>query len=521
MDYGWISIIPPLLTIVLAIVTKEVFFSLGVGIFTGALILSDYNLFTAFEKTFTTLFENVGDSTWNIPILAFLLILGGLTSLMAASGGSRAFGNWATSRVKTRQGAQWLTFIAGLIIFIDDYFNTLTVGNVSRPITDRKNISRAKLAYILDTTAAPVVILAPLSSWGAYIVSLIGDNLSKNGVTIEPLSAYVQMIPMNFYAILSLFMVATLIILKLDFGPMDDLEQLAINTGNVSAGNGKVEEEIEVLGNGKVYDLLLPIVTLIVSTVFTMLYTGGYFTDGSTLMTAFLNTDVANSLVYGGMITLIFTALLYLPRKIVPLNKFIPVTINGMKSMFTAILILALAWGIGGIISELGTGEYLASLMGINFPTWTIPAVLFVISGLMAFSTGTSWGTFGIMLPLGAEIMFELNPEMILPAMAAVLAGSVFGDHASPISDTTILSSAGAGANHIDHVNTQLPYATTVAIVSLFGYLLLGFTGQVLLSLGLSLILLIAILIYIRQRKSNKESLISTEKVVYNNPKSI
>jgi len=502
MEYGWLSIIPPLLAITMAIITKEVFFSLGLGIFTGALILSDFNFITAFEKSITTLFSKVGDPEWNIPILAFLLILGGLTALMAASGGSRAFGEWAISRVKTRQGAQWLTFVAGLVIFIDDYFNSLTVGNVSRPITDRQNISRAKLAYILDSTAAPVVILAPLSSWGAYIVSLISEQLVKNGVNTPPLSAFIQMIPMNFYAILSLVMVATIIFWNIDFGPMRKLEERAINTGDLGASTEEIEDEIKVLGNGRVYDLLLPIAVLIASTVLMMLYTGGYYNGGISLMDAFLNTNVGNSLVYGGILTLLFSALLYVPRKVIPLKQFIPVTITGMKSMFTAILILSLAWTIGGMISELGTGEFLASLMNVNFPIWLVPAILFALSGLMAFSTGTSWGTFGIMLPLGAEITAQIHPELLLPAMAAVLAGSVFGDHASPISDTTILSSAGAGAKHIDHVNTQLPYASLVAAVSTIGYIVLGLTEQVFLSFMVSLVLLLLTLFFFKSRTS-------------------
>lgn len=500
MEFGWLSLIPPLVAIILAIITKEVFLSLGLGIFTGAFILTDYNLMGTFEKIFTTLFSKVGDPEWNIPILAFLLFLGGLTTLMSASGGSRAFGEWATKKVKTRQGAQWLVFISGLIIFIDDYFNSMAVGNFSRPITDRSKVSRAKLSYILDSTAAPVVVLAPLSSWGAYIVSLLGDQLTKFEVPTKPLSAFIQMIPMNIYAILSLVMVALVIYLKVDFGPMAKSEARAL-TGDLGAIELDSTQEVKDFGKGRTFDLLLPIIVLIIATFTMMIYTGGYFAGDSSLMDAFLNTNVATSLVYGSVLTLIFTALLYLPRKVVPFKEFIPTTITGMKSMFNVILILSLAWTIGGIISELGTGEYLASFIDNGFPVWLIPFILFVLSGLMAFSTGTSWGTFGIMIPLGAEIIYQTSPDLLFASMAAVLAGSVFGDHASPISDTTILSSAGAGANHIEHVNTQLPYALVVASVSGIGYILLGLTGSVILSLSVSIVLLIATVLFIKKAK--------------------
>lgn len=511
MEYGWLSILPPLIAITAAVITKEVLLSLFLGIFLGAWILSDYKVMDAFEKTFALAFKGMSDPEWNIPILAFLFLLGGLTALVAASGGSRAFGEWAMSRVKSRVGAQLVTLLLGIIIFIDDYFNSLAVGQVARPITDRHRVSRAKLAYIIDSTAAPVCIIAPLSSWGAYIITVIAEQLKSVNVTgIQPLTAFVSMIPMNLYAILALLMVVIIAVTNIEFGPMAKEEKRALETGRlfdesrgVPPGNVELNMSTEET-RGKVYDLVLPIVGLILLTILAMLHTGGYFgPEGGSLMDAFQNTSVSMSLVYGAVLTIIFTAILYLPRKLVKPHDFIPALLQGMQSMVTAIIILVLAWAIGGVIKELGTGEFLASRLSESLPMYLLPAMAFALSGIMAFATGTSWGTFSIMLPIATPLAAAsgAGTEFLLMSMAAVLAGAVYGDHISPISDTTILSSTGASCHHIVHVNTQLPYASLVAGISMIGYIIMALSKSVLIGVGSSIIILLAAIWLLRGKK--------------------
>ncbi|MBM7855415.1 tetracycline resistance efflux pump [Desulfohalotomaculum tongense] len=516
MEYGWLSVIPPLIAITAALITKEVLLSLFLGIFVGAFILSDYSLIAAFEKTFAIGFKSMSDPEWNIPILAFLFLLGGLTALISASGGSRAFGEWALARVKSRTGAQMVTMLLGIIIFIDDYFNSLAVGQVARPITDRHRVSRAKLAYIIDSTAAPVCIIAPLSSWGAYIITVIADQLKNVNVTgIEPLTAFITMIPMNIYAILTLLMVIVIAVTNVEFGPMAGEEKRALKTGQLydqSKGEPPGSPEVELSKDGtvkgKVIDLVLPILGLIFFTTLAMLYTGGYFGEqGGSLMDAFLNTAVSISLVYGAALTIIFAAFLYLPRKQMKPRDFIPALLKGMQSMVTAIVILVLAWAIGGVIGELGTGKFLASKLSEKLPVYLLPSLAFALSGLMAFATGTSWGTFGIMLPIAAPMAAGAGTgtDIILMSMAAVLAGAVYGDHISPISDTTILSSTGAACHHIDHVRTQLPYATLVAAISMVGYIIMVLVNNVLAGLGFSILLLIGAVFALKKGKLEVE----------------
>lgn len=509
MEYGWLSILPPLIAIAVALITKEVFISLFLGIFVGALILADYNLLAAFERLFEIVFGGMADPEWNIPILAFLFLLGGLSAVIAASGGSRAFGQWAMSRVKTRAGAQLATMGMGVIIFIDDYFNCLAVGQVARPITDTHKISRAKLAYIIDSTAAPICILAPLSSWGAYIITVIADQLQGVNITsIEPLTAFIRMIPMNLYAILALLAVVIIAVTKIEFGPMAREEKRAMLEGKLydeSKGTPPGSTDVDLgAEKGRVIDLVLPILALIFFTVLSMLYTGGYFgPDGGSIMDAFLNTAVSISLVYGGFAAIIFCALLYIPRGLITAGQFMPALVNGMQSMVTAILILVLAWGIGGVIGELGTGEFMASQFSSKLPYYLLPCIAFILSGIMAFSTGTSWGTFGIMLPIATPMAAAtgLGLEFVLMCMASVLAGAVYGDHISPISDTTILSSTGGSCHHIDHVNTQLPYATTVAAISMVGYVIMAVTSSVLIALGASIAMLLGVFWILRKNK--------------------
>ncbi|MGO4888915.1 Na+/H+ antiporter NhaC family protein [Anaerobacillus sp. MEB173] len=496
MEHSALSLIPPVLALLMVIVTRRVLLSLGVGIIVGALMVNGFSITESLSQIFSIVggifVADGGLNTWELYILFFLLALGMIASLVSLSGGSRAFGEWAMKRVKTRVGAQLVTILLGFIIFIDDYFNSLTVGNVSRPLTDRHRISRSKLAYLVDSTAAPICIVAPVSSWGAYIITIIGGILVTHNVTqYEALQAFLLMVPMNFYAILALLMVFAVVIFKLDIGLMKKQEIHAMNTGElVDLTKGPVpgdQQNVTVSDKGKVGDLLWPIATLISATVFFMIFTGIQGTEGEvTILSIFENTDVAAALVYGGLLGLAVAIVLVLVKGVSG-RQFGSGLWAGIKSMLPAIYILIFAWTIIEIISELGTGKYLAGLVDAHMNIAYLPVVLFIIAGFMAFSTGTSWGTFGIMLPIAGEIAAATDVTMMLPVLAAVLAGAIFGDHCSPISDTTILSSTGAGSHHIDHVMTQLPYALIVAAITIIGYLVLGFTGSVLFGLLVSI----------------------------------
>ncbi|MFN7251843.1 MAG: Na+/H+ antiporter NhaC family protein [Anaerobacillus sp.] len=493
------SLIPPVLALLMVIVTRRVLLSLGAGIVVGALMLNfnsgenfisltDNVLINSVKQiaaiVFAIFIDEGAINSWELYIIFFLLLLGMIAALIAVTGGSRAFGEWAMSRVKTRVGAQLVTVLLGIIIFIDDYFNSLTVGNVGRPLTDRHRVSRAKLAYLVDSTAAPMCVIAPVSSWGAYIITIIGGILVTHSVTQwEALQAFVLIAPMNFYAIFAILMVVAVVYFKLDLGQMRVHEQRAIETGEVvDKKKGPVPGDQGDVSTvvGKVGDLIWPIVTLIVATVFFMITTGIQGTDGdATILAIFENTHVAAALLYGGLVSLAVTLVLSFSRKL-GLNDIGLGLWAGIKSMLPAIYILIFAWTIITIINDLGTGIYLAEevVKKLNMSVAYLPVILFIIAGFMAFSTGTSWGTFGIILPIAGDIAAATDISLMLPILAAVLAGSIFGDHCSPISDTTILSSTGAGSHHIDHVMTQLPYALMIAGVSIVGYLVLGLTGS-------------------------------------------
>ncbi len=492
-----ISILPPLVALGLAIVTRRVLLSLGVGIVLGAILLSNYSISGTASYTFSSVkgvFIDGGSiNTWNMSIVAFLILLGMTTALLTLSGGTRAFAEWAQTRIKSKRGAKLLAAFLGVFIFVDDYFNSLAVGSISRPVTDRFYVSRAKLAYILDSTAAPMCVLMPASSWGAYIITIIGGILVSHGVTeYSALGAYVRLIPMNFYAVFALLMVFAVVWFQLDVGPMRDHENEAAR-GNgfddqaVNAESKDLNEELNITESetGKVSDLIFPIIVLIVATIFFMIYTGAQALIGDgkefNILGAFENTDVGASLCYGGLIGLA-AALLTVFRQGIDIKDIAMTMWVGAKSMFGAILILFFAWTIGSVIGDMQTGSYLSSLAQGSIGIHWIPVILFLLSGLMAFSTGTSWGTFGIMLPIAGDMAGATDITLILPMLGAVLAGSVFGDHCSPISDTTILSSTGARCSHIDHVATQLPYALSIAGVSAVGYIALGFTGSVLMA---------------------------------------
>ncbi len=494
-----LSLLPPLVALTLAILTRRVLVSLGVGIVLGAILLNDYAVGSAagyvVEKVMAVFVEDGGINSWNMSIVGFLLLLGMMTALLTLSGGTRAFAEWAQSRVKSKRGSKLLAAFLGVFIFVDDYFNSLAVGAISRPVTDRFYVSRAKLAYVLDSTAAPMCVLMPASSWGAYIITIIGGILVTHGVTeYSALGAYLVLGTMNFYAVFALLMVFAVIWFGLDIGKMRQHEVAASQGHGFSkdkendlqeAHELNEELDIEESSKGKVSDLILPIVALIIATVASMLYTGGQSLAADekpfSLLGAFENTDVGLSLIYGGLIGLA-VALFTVLKQGLPSAEIGRTLWIGARSMFGAILILIFAWTIGSVISDMNTGKYLSSLAQGNIDPMWLPVILFLLSGLMAFSTGTSWGTFGIMLPIAGDMAAATDIALMLPMLSAVLAGSVFGDHCSPISDTTILSSTGARCNHIDHVATQLPYAISVAVISSVGFITLGYTSSVVIA---------------------------------------
>ncbi|MBR6791330.1 MAG: Na+/H+ antiporter NhaC family protein [Oscillospiraceae bacterium] len=506
IQVGWLSILPPLIAIVLALITKEVISSLLVGIFAGTLIYA-CNAFTGVlgvavgtvDVTFSLMSSKFAD---NVNIILFLCFLGALVAVITKAGGSRAYGIWAASKLKSKRSAQLATAGLGALIFIDDYFNCLTVGTVMKPVTDKYKVSRAKLAYIIDATAAPVCIIAPISSWAAAV----GSNLVDAGAFTSPLGAFIASIPYNLYALLSLVLVAVLCTTKLDFGPMAKAE-IAAAEGDLGAVDTASEPE-EVKTKGRVFDLIIPVIGLIVFSVLAMLYTGGFFEGGMTLADGFGNCDSAFSLVLGGAGGLIVAFLLFVPRGVVKFRDFMAGINEGIKSMVPACTILTLAWTISGVCRDLlGTGEYVGALveqMNVSFAF--IPAIVFIVAALLSFSMGTAWGTFGILIPIVLVVM-ESCPDvhLLTAALAATLAGSVFGDHCSPISDTTILSSTGAGVAHMEHVSTQIPYALVTAVAAFIGYLAAGFSnGNVFVTLGVGLIALAAIIFGIRAYEKKK-----------------
>ncbi|WP_100332174.1 Na+/H+ antiporter NhaC family protein [Bacillus xiapuensis] len=512
------SLLPPLLAILMVVLTRRVLLSLGIGILASAFLLADFHL----GKTLSIMWEaasgNIytkeeGWSTWNIYIILFLFILGVITAFINISGGSRAFGEWATKRVKTRAGAQMMSAVLGIIIFIDDYFNALAVGQISRPITDRHRISRAKLAYIIDSTSAPVCVVSPISSWGAYIIGIVGTVLASHQVTeVSAFSGFIQMIPMNLYVWVAIGLVFFSAVLQFDFGAMRKHEERALKTGKVlpegKQAPGALKDDLPVSSNGRISDLMVPIIALIIGTISAMMWTGSQAVEGDmTLLKIFESTDVAKSLLYGGLFGLIIAVALF-ARQRMGKGIFLTGVWEGIKSMLPAVYILFFAWTIVTLIGQLETGTYLAGLVErSNLNIAFLPVILFLVAGIMAFSTGTSWGSFGILLPIAGEIAAATDASLILPAMASVLAGAVFGDHCSPISDTTILSATGAGSNHIDHVMTQIPYALLSAVISAIGYLVLGFTGSVWLALAVSLGLLVIVSLVLKGKQAMNPAL--------------
>lgn len=493
----WLSIIPPLLAISFAILTRKVYLSLFIGILSGAFIINQFSIQNSFIEIFQTIWSVISDVEWNVPILVFVLLLGGLTSLLSNSGATERFSVWALSRVKTRMAAQFVTVFTGIAIFIDDYFNSLAVGQIARPITDAHGISRSKLAYLIDSTGAPICILIPLSSWGAYVFSLLVHPINEYNLGIEPFTAFLMIVPANYYAIMALLIVFLTIYWQIDFRTMRQHEVKALQDMDHTLKE-KAQKTIVPISNA--LDLMLPILTLVISTIIFFLYSGNYFSSNVSMIQATGDGDIVSSLVYGGLLSILVTALMYLPSKKLKLSTFIIVFFNGIWKMSGAALILVLAWSIGSIIENLETGAFLATLVEGNVPLWLLPVTLFILACIMAFATGTSWGTFAIMVPIAVSIIGVIHPEWILPAIGAVLAGSVFGDHCSPISDSTILSSVGAEANLMDHVTTQIPYALTAAAASSIGYIVFGITSNVFIGLGISVIVLVGFMFFLKQR---------------------
>lgn len=502
VNYGLLSILPPLIAIVLALITKEVIVSLLTGILVGSLIYSNGNVIEMVVTSFEVMGEKMGE---NVYILIFLALLGALVAIVTMGGGSAAYGEMAARKIRTRRGATLATSALGCLIFIDDYFNCLTVGTVMKPLTDKHRISRAKLAYLIDATAAPVCIIAPISSWGASVATYIQDAGAGNGMT-----TFIKVIPYNLYAILTIVMVLIICITKVNFGPMARFEKNAIEHGDLFSGKETtVTEDNMKKRKGKVMDLVIPILSLIIFTVLAMAYTGGGLSGETSFFASFGESNSSLSLVIGSFGALVLTLIQYSIRRILSFREFMEGISEGIKSMVPAFTILILAWTISGIcsIDYLNTGGYVGNLVkDASFPIFILPVMVFVIAGFLGFATGTSWGTMALLIPIGVAICSsETTSGLLYPVLGSILAGAVYGDHISPISDTTILSSTGAGCNHMDHVSTQLVYASVVAACCICGYLLMGIIKSVVVPFIIALGLLIVAIIVLDKMYKKKD----------------
>lgn len=502
ISVGFLSLIPPLIAITLALLTKEVISSLMFGILSGTIIYviyTDGNIVTAVDYMFTIMANE-----FNVMMIVFLCLLGALVAVVTIAGGSRAYGKWASTKVKTPTGAKLSTSFLGMIIFIDDYFNCLTVGTVMKPVTDEHKISREKLAYIIDSMAAPICILAPISSWAASVISYMSDT------GLEGMTTFIATIPYNLYALLTILMVFILSVYNLDFGPMAEAERRAKVAKPEEIIENNEENDItraKISDKGRVFDLIVPIVALIIFSVLSMLYTGGYFGSEKSLAQGFGDTDATKALVLGGTGALLVAFIMYIPRKVISFHDFMNGIVIGVKSMVTACIILTLAWSIKGVCTVLSTGPYVSHIVeASSLPILLIPTIVFLISALLSFTMGTSWGTFGIMIPIVVVVCQAVAPDLVIISLSATLAGSIFGDHCSPISDTTILSSTGAGCKHIEHVSTQLPYAILVAACSVFGYLFFAMVNSIILTLIVSMVLMVVLLKILHNRDVKKHA---------------
>ena len=494
----WWSLVPPLLAIVLALVTKEVYSSLFIGVAMGALLYTGFHPWNAFVAFF-----DIMKNSMNLNILIFDVLLGMIIVLMSKSGGSAAYGKWAGTKIKSKKSAMLATTGLGVLIFVDDYFNCLTVGSVMRPVTDRFKVSRAKLAYIIDATAAPVCIIAPISSWAAAVNSYVPEDAGISGFQL-----FLRTIPYNLYAILTLLMVFTVILSGLDFGLMKKHEKNAANGDLFTSGGEEFDQvkEEEISSNGKVIDLVLPVLVLIVTAIGAMIYTG--FLGGATdVVTAFAGCDAETSLIFATLITVMFMLVLYLPRKVITFKGFMDSFVEGFKMMIPAIGILIFAWSLKGMGDALEIASFVEKLVGSNASASVLlPAILFLVAIFLSFSTGTSWGTFAILVPIAIAMFPGTDKlEMMIISVSAVLAGAVCGDHVSPISDTTVMSSAGAQSNHINHVTTQMQYAAVVAVVCFIGYIIAGVSQSWWIALGSSLVILLVVLTVMKRLFAARE----------------
>ena len=488
------ALVPAIVAIGLALITKEVYSSLFVGILMGALLYSGFQ----FELTITHIFSDgiigVLSDSYNVGILVFLVILGAMVSLMNKAGGSAAFGQFAASHIKNRVGAQLATILLGVLIFIDDYFNCLTVGGVMRPVTDKFKVSRAKLSYLIDATAAPVCIIAPISSRAAAVTGFVEGE--------DGFSIFIRAIPYNFYAILTIVMMVGMVLMKTEFGKMKEHEKNAARKGDLFTTEGRPYENVKeekVSAKGGVVDLLIPIAALIVCCVIGMIYTGGFF-EGAGFVEAFSNSDASLGLTLGSFFGLIITIVLYQIRRVLSFKECMDCIPEGFRAMVPAILILTFAWTLKAMTDSLGADLYVAGVVESSAGAFMnfLPAIIFVVGCFLAFATGTSWGTFGILIPIVVAVFQNGDPQMMIMSISACMAGAVCGDHCSPISDTTIMASAGAQCEHVNHVTTQLPYAVLAAVVSFVTYIVAGFVKSAWIALPVGIVLMVAVLFALR-----------------------
>ena len=502
------SLVPPVVAIVLALITKEVYSSLFVGILIGGVFWSGFKPEATILHVFQDGIVGVLTDSYNMGILVFLVILGVMVCMMNKAGGSAAFGRWAKEHIKTRAGAQLATIVLGVLIFIDDYFNCLTVGSVMRPVTDAQNVSRAKLAYLIDATAAPVCIIAPISSWAAAVTGFVEGE--------DGFSIFIRAIPYNFYAVLTIVMMIAMVMMKVEYGPMKLHEDNA-KKGDIYTTPDRpyanAEEETVDNCKGKVMDLLIPIISLIICCVIGMIYTGGFF-DGVGFVEAFSGSDASQGLVYGSFFAFVITIVLYLVRRVLKFDECMACLPDGFKAMVPAILILVFAWTLKSMTDSHGAAEYEAGNVAgsaegiVNL----LPAIIFLVGCFLAFATGTSWGTFGILIPIVVHAFEGKNETMMIIAISACMAGAVCGDHCSPISDTTIMASAGAQCNHINHVNTQLPYAAGCAVISFINYIIAGFVQSAWIALPTGIIMMLVFVTFMKILQKKLTAVFSQKK---------
>ena len=499
------SLVPPVVAIVLALITKEVYSSLFIGIVIGGVFYSGFSFETTVLHVFQDGIVGVLTDAYNMGILVFLVILGVMVCMMNKAGGSAAFGRWASEHIKSRVGAQLATILLGVLIFIDDYFNCLTVGSVMRPVTDKHNVSRAKLSYLIDATAAPVCIIAPISSWAAAVTGFVEGE--------DGFSIFIRAIPFNYYAILTIVMMVTVVLLKMDYGPMKLHEKNAVAGDLYTTPDrpyANAEEDITE-SRGGVIDLLFPVIVLIICCVIGMIYTGGFF-SGTGFVEAFSGSDASVGLMLGSFFAFAVTIVFYAVRQVLKFNESMACIPDGFKAMVPAILILTFAWTLKAMTDSLGAKEYVAAVVeNATGLLSLLPAIIFLVACFLAFATGTSWGTFGILIPIVVAVFVGKNETMMIMSISACMAGAVCGDHCSPISDTTIMASAGAQCNHVNHVTTQLPYAVTVAVVSCVTYLLAGVLQNFIagalvavIALVIGIVLMIGTLLVMRMMTAEK-----------------